>query len=92
MPTKACSLAPEHSRGIGSTTRIVNEVRTGTASGKGDRRETSQQGWLKLYSDNKYYGLAQGIIDNPAAAFGDAAYPGYRTFNTITDEDHDGNG
>ncbi len=55
--------------------RIVNEVRTGTASGKG----TS--------SNNPFLDQAKGIIDAPAAVGG---YPEYKTYNTITDADNDG--
>lgn len=49
--------------------RIVNEVRTGTATGDG------------------VYGTDKGIIDSPDGAGG---YPAYSTYNTITDNDHDG--
>jgi len=55
--------------------RIVNEVRTGTASGKG----TS--------SNNPFLDQAKGIIDAPASVGG---YPEYTTYNTITDADNDG--
>ena len=54
-----------------SDTRILNEVKTGTA---------------------QYYGccnsgLAKGIIDKPSDAGG---YPELKTYNEITDADHDG--
>ncbi len=49
--------------------RIINEVRTGTASGSGT------------------IGTNKGIIDKPSAVGG---YPEYNTYNTITDNDHDG--
>jgi pectate lyase len=49
--------------------RIVNEVRTGTASGDG------------------VFGTNKGIIDSPDGVGG---YPVYKTYNTITDNDHDG--
>ena len=55
--------------------RIVNEVRTGTASGKG----TS--------TNNPFLNQAKGIIDAPSAVGG---YPDYNTYNTITDADTDG--
>jgi pectate lyase len=49
--------------------RIINEVRTGTASGSGK------------------IGTNKGIIDKPSAVGG---YPEYKTYNAITDNDHDG--
>jgi hypothetical protein len=49
--------------------RIVNEVRTGTATGDG------------------VFGTDKGIIDSPDGVGG---YPVYNTYNTITDNDHDG--
>lgn len=55
--------------------RIVNEVRTGTATGKG----TSPS--------NPFPNQPKGIIDQPSAVGG---YPTYNTYNTITDADHDG--
>lgn len=69
--------------------RIIHEVKTGTATGKG----TSEQYLNKdgvTFSDNPYYNQAKGIIDNPILAFGDAAYTDYNTYDTITDDDHDG--
>ena len=36
------------------------------------------------------YGITKGVIDNPILAFGNVAYPEYKTYNTITDIDHDG--
>lgn len=55
--------------------RIVNEVRTGTASGKG----TS--------TNNPFLDQARGIIDAPSAVGG---YPDYNTYNAIIDADNDG--
>jgi len=69
--------------------RIIHEVRTGTATGKGTSEKYLNSDGV-TYSANAYYGLAKGIIDNPLLAFGDAAYPGYKTYNVIPDNDHDG--
>lgn len=55
--------------------RIVNEVRSGTASGKG----TSPS--------SPFLNQAKGIIDHPSAVGG---YPTYNTYNTILDSDADG--
>lgn len=55
--------------------RIVNEVRTGTATGIG----TS--------TSNPFFNQTKGIIDNPSVVGG---YPEYNTYNTITDADNDG--
>ena len=51
-------------------TRIINEVRTGTATCRGS-----------------VSGVAPGIIDLPKDAGG---YPTYKTYNEVTDNDHDG--
>lgn len=56
-------------------TRILNEVRTGTATGKG----TSPT--------SPFLNQAKGIIDQPSAVGG---YPNYNIYNTITDADNDG--
>jgi pectate lyase len=64
--------------------RVVYEVKTGTASGKGTTEKTSDG------VTNSYYGVAKGIIDNPVLAFGAVAYPTYNIYNTVTDNDHDG--
>ncbi len=69
--------------------RIIHEVRTGTASGKGTSVNYLNSDGT-TYSPNPYYGMVKGIIDNPVLAFGVAAYPEYKTYNTITDNDHDG--
>lgn len=69
--------------------RIVTEVSTGTASGKGTTEKHLNKDGV-TYGRNKYFGLTKGIIDNPVAAFGEAAYPVYETFDTILDEDLDG--
>lgn len=68
--------------------RVINEVRTGTASGKGTN--PTYRHYDEKPKENPYFGVAKGIIDNPVEAFGDQTYPNYKTYNTITDEDHDG--
>ena len=69
--------------------RIIHEVRSGTASGKGTNpKYPGKDG--KAYTENHFYGVAKGIIDNPILTFGATAYPEYKTYNTITDNDHDG--
>ncbi len=69
--------------------RIIHEVRTGSASGKGTSpKYLGKDG--KTLIDNQFYGLAKGIIDNPVLAFGTTAYPDYKTYKTISDQDHDG--
>jgi len=66
--------------------RIVNEVRTGTATGKGtSQKYLNSDG--STYSNNPFYNVTKGIIDNPLAVGG---YPTYNTYNTIVDNDHDG--
>ncbi|HEY6915029.1 MAG TPA: T9SS type A sorting domain-containing protein [Paludibacter sp.] len=69
--------------------RIVNEVATKTASGKGtiEKYPSSISGTDTTWTTNKYYNLVKGIIDQPAGAGG---YPAYNTFNEIVDNDHDG--
>lgn len=68
--------------------RIVHEVRTGTASGKGTTAEfVGKDG--KIHP-NKFYGMDKGIIDNPVLTFGAEAYPEYKTYHVIKDNDHDG--
>ena len=66
--------------------RIINEVKNGTASGKGTN-QTYLNSDGKTYSNNPYYNQQKGIIDKPSAVGG---YPEYNTYNTITDNDHDG--
>lgn len=66
--------------------RIVKEVRTGTASGKGTSA-TYLNSDGTTQSTNPYYNVTKGIIDHPSAVGG---YPTYTTFNTVTDADHDG--
>ncbi len=70
--------------------RVVNEVRTGTASGKGTSvRYLNSDG--TTYSNNGFYNVAKGIIDNPSLAFGsEIAYPSTIWTSTIVDADHDG--
>jgi len=69
--------------------RIINEVSTGTASGRGTTpKYLGKDG--KTYTDNPFYEEAKGIIDNPVLAFGADAYPEYMTYNIPTDTDHDG--
>ena len=66
--------------------RIINEVRSGTATGKGtSQRYLNNDG--TTYSNNPYYNLAKGIIDNPLAVGG---YPAYNIYNTVSDIDRDG--
>lgn len=69
--------------------RIIYEVSSGTASGKGTSEKYLNSDGTS-YSTNSYYGAKLGIIDNPILAFGAAAYPDYKTFNTVIDNDHDG--
>jgi len=70
--------------------RIVYEVRTGTASGKGTSEKYLNSDGV-TFSNNPYFGQNKGIIDNPVLAFGkEAAYPEYKTYNTVVDNDHDG--
>lgn len=69
--------------------RIVHEVQTGTASGKGTTPKYLGN-HADTYTDNPFYGITKGIIDNPALAFGTNAYPEYQTYNLLADTDHDG--
>ena len=69
--------------------RIVDEVRTGTASGAGTTPKYLGKDGETL-TPNPYYGVAKGIIDNPVEAFGPGAYPDYQTYDTVKDEDQDG--
>lgn len=69
--------------------RIVHEVNTGTASGKSTTpKYLGKDG--KTYKENQFYGTTKGMIDNPVLAFGNNAYPEYKTYHTISDKDHDG--
>lgn len=68
--------------------RIVYEVRTGTASGKGTNPQYRHNDEKPL--NNPYYTVAKGIIDNPVEAFGNQAYPEYKTYHTMVDNDQDG--
>lgn len=70
--------------------RLVNEVETGTASGKGTTEKYQDKRKDNGYIDNPFYGETKGIIDNPALAFGNNAYPEYKTYNVPIDTDHDG--
>ncbi len=69
--------------------RIIHEVRTKTASGVGtvQKYPSSISGTDTTWTYNRYYGIADGIIDQPIGAGG---YPIYNTYNTITDNDQDG--
>lgn len=70
--------------------RIVNEVRTGTASGKGTSAKYLNSDGT-TYSNNGFYNVAKGIIDNPSLAFGaEIAYPSTVWTSTVVDADHDG--
>lgn len=70
--------------------RIVLEVRTGSASGKGTSKKYQDKRKENGFKDNPFYGIQKGIIDNPTLAFGINAYPEYKTYNIPTDSDHDG--
>jgi hypothetical protein len=69
--------------------RLINEVRTGTASGKGtiEKYPSSVSGTDTTWTYNKFYNVVDGIIDQPAGAGG---YPTYNTYNQIVDNDSDG--
>jgi hypothetical protein len=69
--------------------RVVNEVLTKTASGKGtiEKYPSTITGTDTTWTTNKYYNLVKGIIDQPAGAGG---FPSYSTYNEIVDNDHDG--
>jgi hypothetical protein len=70
--------------------RVVNEVRTGTASGKGTSVQYLNSDGT-TYSNNGFYNVVKGIIDNPSLAFGPKiAYPDTVYTNAVTDADHDG--
>ena len=64
--------------------RIVNEVKTGTATGKGTVQYYYSGG---VQNPSSMYNQTLGIIDDPAAVGG---YPTYDTYNAIIDNDHDG--
>lgn len=66
--------------------RIINEVKSGTASGKGTTQKYLNSDGT-TYSNNPYYNQQKGIIDHPSAVGG---YPEYKTYNTINDFDKDG--
>lgn len=70
--------------------RIVNEAKTGTASGKGTSEKYLDKRKDNGFIGNPFYSKTKGIIDNPVLAFGDDAYPEYKTYNVPTDSDHDG--
>lgn len=69
--------------------RIVNEVRTGTASGKGTTEKYPDKK-DNTFSKNPFYNKKKGIIDNPFLAFSKGGYPEYKTYNIPIDSDHDG--
>lgn len=74
-----------------TTRRIINEVRTGTATGKGTTQLYYASTSATTYTTNPYYNVAKGIIDNPSLAFGaKIAYPDTVFTDAKTDEDHDG--
>lgn len=71
--------------------RVIKEVRTGTASGKGTTQLYYASTSATTYSTNTYYNVTKGIIDNPSLAFGPKiAYPDTVYTNAVTDADHDG--
>jgi pectate lyase len=70
--------------------RIINEVRTGTASGKGTSVNYLNSDGT-TYTTNPYYNVVKGIIDNPSVAFGPKiAYPDTVYTDAPADTDHDG--
>jgi hypothetical protein len=70
--------------------RIINEVRTGTASGMGTSPQYLNND-LVTYTNNPFFNVVRGIIDNPSLAFGaEIAYPSGMTTTTVIDNDHDG--
>lgn len=71
--------------------RVVNEVRTGTASGMGTTQLYYASTSATTYSTNPFYNVVKGIIDNPSVAFGPKiAYPDTVYTNAPADTDHDG--
>ncbi|MFL1012127.1 pectate lyase family protein [Flavisericum labens] len=70
--------------------RIVHEVKTGTASGAGTSPKYMDKRKKDGYVDNPFYGQKKGIIDNPMLAFGENAYPEYKSKKAPKDTDHDG--
>jgi len=73
-----------------TTRRIINEVRTGTATGKGTSVNYLNSDGT-TYSPNGFYNVIKGIIDNPSLAFGaKIAYPDTVNTNAVLDADHDG--
>lgn len=74
-----------------TTRRVVNEVRTGTATGKGTTQLYYASTSATTYTTNPYFNVAKGIIDNPSLAFGsEIAYPSTTWASTSIDADHDG--
>jgi hypothetical protein len=69
--------------------RVVKEVLNKTASGKGtiQKYPSAITGVDTTWTNNKYYNLAYGIIDQP---IGGGGYPTYNTYTEIVDNDHDG--
>ncbi|MFI1744061.1 pectate lyase family protein [Thalassobellus sediminis] len=70
--------------------RIVYEVKNGIASGKGTTEKYLDKRKNNGFINNPFYRKTKGIIDNPVLAFGDNAYPEYKTINVPIDTDHDG--
>jgi pectate lyase len=70
--------------------RIIKEVISGTASGKGTTEKYLNSDGT-TYSTNGFYGVVKGLIDNPVASFGkEIAYPSATYTTTVVDNDHDG--
>lgn len=69
--------------------RVINEVLTKTASGKGtiEKYPSAITGTDTTWTSNKFYNVVKGIIDQPAGAGG---YPQFNTYNQVVDADHDG--
>jgi hypothetical protein len=71
--------------------RIVNEVRTGTVSGKGTTALSYASTSSTTMTVPTFYNVVKGIIDNPVLAFGsEIAYPTAAYTTSVVDSDHDG--
>lgn len=74
-----------------TTRRVINEVRKGTATGKGTTQYYYASTSATTLSTNGYFNVANGIIDNPSLAFGPKiAYPDTVFTDAVVDEDNDG--
>ena len=74
-----------------TTRRLINEVRTGTATGKGTTDFYFASATATTLTANSFFNVAKGIIDNPVLAFGSKiAYPDTVYTNSVLDADHDG--